>query len=263
MRRHLAAALLVAAVALPVQATTFATDASDLWWNPAENGWGVNVAQQADTLFLTFFVYSPPGNPTWYVASSVSYVGTTNGSVVYSGALYQTDGTWFGSVWNPSAFGFRQVGTVTFSMDSVSTATLAYTVDGVSVSKRIERQTWLFNDISGSYLGATAGTWSGCAVNGYVEEPGTLSITQTISGTTSNAVLTFTYAGGTCTYSGPYTQAGRMGSIAGTYSCSDGTGGSFTGLEIEGNISGVTARGILQSGSCTWFGRIGGLRRGT
>ena len=32
-------------------------DITDLWWNPAESGWGMNVIQQGDTSFVTMFVY--------------------------------------------------------------------------------------------------------------------------------------------------------------------------------------------------------------
>src|SRR5215831_3630119 len=30
---------------------------SDLWWNPAESGWGVNLQQQGNILFATWFTY--------------------------------------------------------------------------------------------------------------------------------------------------------------------------------------------------------------
>ena len=45
---RVAAAALAATMVLAAPAR--ATDLSDLWWNPNESGWGVNVAQQAEVL---------------------------------------------------------------------------------------------------------------------------------------------------------------------------------------------------------------------
>jgi len=42
---------------------------------PGEDGWGMNIAQQGDTLFATVFVYGSDRRPTWYVASSITYSG--------------------------------------------------------------------------------------------------------------------------------------------------------------------------------------------
>src|SRR5205085_6615179 len=64
------------AVALDAGAATFSTDASDLWYaSPAESesGWGVNVSQQGNVLFLTMFVYGSGSQPTWLVGSNTAY----------------------------------------------------------------------------------------------------------------------------------------------------------------------------------------------
>ena len=60
-----------ACVALVLLATPAAraADYTDLWWNPAESGWGVNVVQSDTFMFLTFFIYGQDGKPTWYSAS--------------------------------------------------------------------------------------------------------------------------------------------------------------------------------------------------
>ena len=34
-----------------------ATNYQDLWWNPAESGWGVNFTHQGDIIFATWFTY--------------------------------------------------------------------------------------------------------------------------------------------------------------------------------------------------------------
>lgn len=261
MKRMLAALLL--SIATFANATTFSTDASDLWWVQAENGWGVNVVQQHDILFMTFFVYAQNGAPTWYSASETRYVRQeADGSLVFTGPLFQTTGPWFGGAWNPSSVTYREVGTVTFTMSDIDAARLTYTVDGIGVIKNLTRTTWRVNNLAGIYLGATIGTYAGCTsagTNGYAEESGVITVNQSATSISFAAVSN----GVTCTYSGPYTQGGRMGHAAGSVSCSNGRTGNFEAIEIEGSISGFTARIQSSTNVCNNFiGRIGGMRRG-
>lgn len=139
-----------AAVALPFLGAFLPGDAhasfsaSELWWNPSESGWGVNVIQQNNVLFITLFVYGADGKATWYVGPATT---STTGAGYYTGPLYVTTGPPFQGAFNPSAVTNRQVGTITFdascaTCDSWSKARLTYTVDGVRVDKTIERQTW-------------------------------------------------------------------------------------------------------------------------
>ena len=41
-----------------------------LWWNPAENGWGINFAHQGNILFGTLFTYDATGAPLWLMMSN-------------------------------------------------------------------------------------------------------------------------------------------------------------------------------------------------
>jgi len=242
-------------------ATTATTDVSDLWWNPNESGWGVNMIQQYDTIFLTIFVYDASGQPTWYVGSSVAYTGNaSDGSNVFSGTLYQTNGPWFGGAFNANNVGTRQVGTVTFTHKTVSTGTLSYTADGVVVTKDVQRQTWKVNNLNGSYLGSINGNLSGCSSNGYFEQGNLLfSITQS-----SNAItIVQTGNGLTCTYSGSYTQNGRMTSINGTARCSDGSSGAFIASQLEGTFNGIIGSIATQFGSCQAIGQVAAVYRGS
>jgi len=261
MRARIIAIVFAALCSLSTHATTFTTDASDLWWNPNESGWGVNVVQQYDTLFLTFFVYGSNGSPTWYVAPANVYSSTAGSpTIAYTGTLYQTTGPWFaGATFNPSAVGATPVGTATFTLESVEGASLSYTVNGVSVFKALRRQTWRSENLTGSYLGASIGTYTGCASNGYAEEPAYISISQ--SGASFSMTSQFTQNGVTCNYSGTYSQNGHMGNITGNVSCTNGGAGTFNAFEIEVNPSGITARAATTFGSCRWSGHLGGLRR--
>ena len=258
--RKIACTLTCLLLSLSARATSFATDASDLWWNANESGWGVNVMQQNTTLFMTFFVYGSNGAPIWYVAPAVTYAGTSGNSLSYSGTLYQTAGPWFGTTFNPANATNRVVGSVTFNLNSVTSASMSYSVDGVTVSKSLTRQTWKAEDYTGTYVGGSLGTNAGCSSNGYGEEVDVFTATQ--NGTAFSMTATNVQVPtSTCTYTGTYSQDGRMGSVAGTYRCSNGTSGNFNAFEMEVSITGFTARATLRSGSCNWVGRLGGVRR--
>jgi len=257
MKRLLAACAV--AMCVSAHATTFSTDFTDLWYNANESGWGANVVQQDNVLFMTFFVYGTNGASTWYVAPAT--VNSAPSGFTFTGPLYQTNGPWFGGAFNPNAVTVRQVGTATFTGNAVDAATLVYSVDGVSVTKSLSRQTWRADDLTGSYLGATVGTYSGCANNGYVEDPAIFTVTHT--GTTIKIVAQSLINGAICTYTGSYTQAGRMGSSSGSLSCPTGSG-SYTANEIETTITALNGRaGASFGGGCQWNGRFGGLFRGS
>ena len=257
-----ALAALICGLSLQVHATTFATDASDVWWNENEGGWGVNVIQENDILFLSFFLYGSNNQPTWYSASNVQFTGQSGSSLVYSGEVVQTTGPWFGVPFNSSQVGRRTAGTVTFTLTSINAATLNLAVDGVTLNKQLTRYTWRTNDISGTYIGAQVGTYSGCSpssLNGYSEAGSTYIISQSGSSISIQEVA----QGATCTYTGTYVQRGRMGSSSnGQYSCTGGVFGPFNVFELEANRTGFTARANASDNYCNFSGRIGGLRRG-
>ncbi len=73
---------------------TQATNYQDLWWAaPAgtESGWGVNLNQQGDKIFATWFTYDLDGSPMWLVSTAVQ---TTN-PAIFTGTLYRTSGARF------------------------------------------------------------------------------------------------------------------------------------------------------------------------
>jgi len=105
----------VLALLLPLTslaANPFTPDASDLWWNPAESGWGVNIIQQSDVLFATFFLYAPDGRARWYVASEMRCPHVpTDFAMECGGTLYETTGPVVGPGFNADAVTRRAVGT--------------------------------------------------------------------------------------------------------------------------------------------------------
>jgi hypothetical protein len=127
LRRWIRAALLGAALCLApaAGATSFSTNFSDLWWIPAESGWGANVTQQADVMFVTIFVFGPSGQPTWYAGTLYYSLTAPDGSLVFTGDLYQTVAPWFGAVFDPGLVSSRKVGTATFRAAVAATRSTA------------------------------------------------------------------------------------------------------------------------------------------
>jgi hypothetical protein len=253
--------------AVSASANTVTTDFTDLWWIPTESGWGANVIQQQDVLFVTLFVYGADDQPTWYVGSDVRYQGLVNGQYTFTGSLFRTTGPYFGAAtFNPNNVTNRQVGSITFRTSTSTTATLTYTVDGTSVTKNVQRQTWRNQSFAGAYRGAVVGTYSGCSAgNGPYESPAIITVTQ--SGTS----IQIQEQGGsgasayTCTYTGTYTPSGNSGSASGSATCTDGFQQTWTASEMKVGLdffaAALGSRLTGGSGTCVFEGRIGGVRR--
>lgn len=256
MKTWLAALLLGAS--LSASATTVTRDYSDLWYIPAESGWGANMAQQGDIIFLTLFVYGTNNQPTWYVASDMVFQG--GATPRFTGPLYQTTGPYFGNpTFNANSVTVAAVGTATFTPTSATTGTLVYNVGNVSVTKNVQRQTFRTENIAGVYQGATIGTYSNCqAGNGPYESVASFTVTQAAQ----SIVITEFGNGYQCNYTGIYTQAGRMGTITGTGSCTPGgVAQTLVATEVQVSPQGLTMVVNADAGPCRFVGRIGGLRR--
>jgi hypothetical protein len=258
LRRLLQLLLVLSALSCAAaRASTGSSEITDMWWNPAESGWGVNVILQGDTAFLTFFVYDPDRIPIWY--TSDAHLDSSASSLTWTGKLYETRGPWFGGAFAPPTT-IGPVGTVSFVLNDQNAATLVYSVNGVTVAKSVERQTWTLENFTGDYLGGYSVRNTNCtsaAQNGIEEAGGVMTMTQT--GTAVSAIAATT--AGTCTYTGSYAQYGKLGQVTGTYTCSNGVQGSFQLFEMAPTISGFTARIIGQNQFCDFAGTFGGITR--
>jgi hypothetical protein len=109
----------------------------DIWWRaPAgsENGWGVNISHQGDTLFATWFTYAADGSDMWMVMSA----GRKVADRTYTGDIHRTTSAPF-SAYDATRFTPVLVGSGTFTFTDNNNGTFAYTVDGVAQSKPITR----------------------------------------------------------------------------------------------------------------------------
>jgi hypothetical protein len=109
----------------------------DMWWGgPEQNGWGIAVLQQYQTLFSVWFTYDGNGEPTWFVMPG----GFWSDSSTYQGRLYRASGSpWLGRAYDPAQFKTIDVGSfkMRFAGDN---GTFDYVIEGRSGSMPLQRQ---------------------------------------------------------------------------------------------------------------------------
>lgn len=114
-----------------------AFNVTDLWWNPNESGWGLNLTQHPSRIvFGVWYTYAADGKRTWFVMPTGSWTSATS----YTGPLYETAGPPFSGTFDPSQVHQRQVGTATLSFTNANSGTFTYSVNGVQGTKSITRQ---------------------------------------------------------------------------------------------------------------------------
>ena len=238
-----------------------AVDYTDLYYVPAEGGWGVNVVQSEDFLFVTFFIYGPDNKPTWYTAQL-----TLDASGNYSGNLYAATGTYYAMPWKASDLSNTPVGTASFKATSPYTATLAYTVTtppalAATVTKALQRQPLTAIGVGGHYFGVAIFTRPGCEQAGGGVFNVDLQVTQTTDGSPSSIAMNY-IGGATCTFTGFLTHWGKLYQMpSATYVCSD-TGSSIgTVDEINATSHGLEFvwNAPVAGDSCTESGMFSGL----
>lgn len=260
MLRRAACVLLAAAsfIATPAQSTLFSTDQSDLYYIPAESGWGVQLVQRGSVIFATMFVFGADNKPTWYVATLNFVSGST-----WTGDLYTGTGPYFGAPFNAASVVARKAGTMTWVAQTLATGTLSYVADGVAVTKNVIRETLVVDDYSGTYMGAFHFTTTGCTnpSNNASGEFPFMTITVTQTGPSISIVISFLSIGG-ITISGTLSQSGQFGTVVGTYT--DTTGDSGTGTVSALNVQTNSIAGTFSQSSavegCQTVGYFAGMR---
>ncbi len=230
----------------------------DLWWNPAEAGWGVQVVQSNTFQFLTLFIYGADGNPTWYTAEL-----DTDAAGNFTGPLYANTGPYFAGPWDPARVTSAAVGTASFQPIDAYHATLTYSLaGGPAVKKAIQRESLTPLMLAGNYSGSISGTVSGCdnPANNKPAVRGRFGLAVTQDGE-QTATLGFsfvdeTYDGIVCTLTGPLTHLGGLYRMAGAqYSC---TGTGITPGTVSATVErfhptqqGIEGAWTATAGGCT------------
>lgn len=156
--RFVGAALVAIAVPAAAQSTP-AANYTDMWWNPAESGWGVSFAQHAGThqVFAVWYTYDPrkeaagQNKPLWIVMPG----GTWTSPTTLTGTVYVAGGVPFNQSGssprnNPVGsftFNFTDAVNGQFSYDIAAPAGLsasepAYNLPSMSGTKTITRQSF-------------------------------------------------------------------------------------------------------------------------
>lgn len=247
----LSAVLFVAAAFATASPLTYT--ASDLWWNPSESGWGLNVIHEGNTIFATMYVYGADGQPRWYAATNLVTEGdgpNHDRPLTFTGALHEATGPALGTAFDPTRVVTRQVGTMTFELSSANQASLRYTVDGITVNKVLQRSTFRVMNLAGSYIGYhnhPSGTNEEKSIT--IQQTGT-SVTMATQGSTT----------GFCNYSGTLAPMGQLSRVEGSFACTGGRSGSFAMIDVDVTQAGFTARFTENPVGTESYGRLGGAR---
>ena len=246
IRKFLAAAALAAAAT-----QAHAGPYSDLWWNPQESGWGVNVVQQLETAFVTLFVYGPDGKPTWYVAPAAEVSAYGSGGPHFSGALYRTEGPWHGGPFDPAKVKPAAVGAITLEVLARDRMRVHYSVAGVSVVKEVTRQTWQHPMTAGSYVAQFVLRQAPPTGAPYGTRLYQADVMLHLLDGGEAFLRVDDQLGRRCEFRGPYQQAGKFTRVSGSYACDAGEprAGTFELSDLEVTDHGVT--GYLRTWSPT------------
>jgi hypothetical protein len=213
-------------------------------------------------VFAALFVYGEDSRPSWFTAQlEYQGVGAFGQSLLFSGPVYESSGPWFGGAFDSTSVGLRQVGSMSFGIAmSQVTGRVEYTVNGVTVSKAVRRQTLHTAQFAERYDAILTMSSSGCRnPTDNMLRSGSASIAPNVSGAAISLRVDADFR--ICTYRGQQVQDGRFASFAATYSCTDGETGTGTFSELvvgHGTFSGRW-RGVSPAKGCTSVGGFSGL----
>jgi hypothetical protein len=114
-----------------------AIDYTDLWWNPNESGWGLNLIQHPSrVIFAVWYTYGLDGKRTWFVMSG----GQWTSSNTYTGEVQTVAGPSYAAPFDASKVQRTSIGTATLVFHNANNATFSYNINGIFGSRAITRQ---------------------------------------------------------------------------------------------------------------------------
>lgn len=223
-RTNLALATLLAAwlVAGPVHAGV--ANYQDWWWNDQQSGHGLNIGQQNDVLFVSWFTYDENGAGMW-----LTMTATLVGSVA-TGNWVRTTGPQLGTAFDPSRVVRTTVGTGMLTFTGLHAGSLAWTVNARSGTLPITRTSWASTlPASGEHQGRMRLEIKVCQGGVTLNLP--MTSTYTVNGNAITIVDDHKATGTRlCTMTGTLVPSGSYFKVDGTYSCIRNTAtGTWTG----------------------------------
>ena len=120
-------------------APAWGSDVTDIWWNAAESGWGLTLAQHGNNVFGVWFTYDANGQPLFVVMPGVTFSGADS----FSGPLYTTRGPYYGGAFDPTRVTVTSAGNATIDVQTIlgrKRLRFRPVVFGSAVDKQVERQ---------------------------------------------------------------------------------------------------------------------------
>jgi hypothetical protein len=245
-------------------------DPTGVWFRPDESGWGLILTQEGANIFAALFVYGSDGKPAWWVASNVVDTGAPVNLLVgeaFSGTLYSATGPYLGAPADTTAFSATSVGSLRIAyVGGTDNLSLAYTINGVTVNKALQRETWSSNLalLSGEFTGGFFPSPSACGSTGISAPVPTIFTATPGAGPTVRLAWTDPTAGA-CVLDANYTQAGQLANVSGLAQCgpvgNPGTIGIITLPLASVSATGFSGFANFTGTSCTTGGFVGGVRR--
>ena len=264
-RKSILTAIVMSIASLAFTSSALANNYQDLWWvGPAESGWGINISQQGDIMFATWFIYGANSQPTWIFLSRAERSGALGNT--FTGDIFVAiNGSPFAVVpfVASTAANFRKVGTATLIFSDARSGALTYSVDGATVVKQLTRQTIGVFNLTGTYFGGLKREGSGCAnpsLNGSLLNQATYSVSHTVA----TGALTITEVGGTsCNFSGNLQVFASILEGSGNFTCAtENITGTWTMREGRPSPNAFSALLTMRpnNDNCTLNATIGGLK---
>jgi serine protease len=130
------AAVLAASTGVPAAGV----EVEGLWWNApgeSESGWGINLAQQGNVIFGSWFTYDVNGG-AWWLSMTADRTGTNPDT--YTGQLIEGRGPAFSAVrFDPKLVTRTSVGWGTLTLRDINRGSFTYVVNGTMQTKTITR----------------------------------------------------------------------------------------------------------------------------
>lgn len=216
-------------------------DFTDIWYDQATSGWGINIVQSGnsfDYIFATLFIYDPAtGEPTWVTGELK--LDNDSKDDVFTGPLYRHTSKPTGTPFDPvKPLNSENIGTLTFTATAPDQASISYSVGGMKVERKIVRQTLTGNTIIGTYYGSALFTYDSCT--NPVHQQMRVTVEKN-SGTTTFILTTLPDETVVCNLKGTLQSGGRTAKIDNAqYICQDKTTGKII-WDIKADVSNIVA----------------------
>ena len=231
-------ALVLLCAAWPCAAQSY----QDWWWNPAQSGHGLNIGQQDNVLFVSWFTYDEQGQGMWLVTSG-ALAGKT-----YSGNWSRTTGPKLGTPFDPSQVATSTVGTVTITFSDLHHAKMDWMVNGKSGSVDLVRETWSPVTLNGSYYGRSTSIVCGALV--LDADSLTITVSSPPGAPQTMHVFDVDSHGKSCNFDGNVAKSGSLIHYNGAYTCTNmrGSGTHDTTMLVAGETISIFQSTALSTG---------------